>query len=208
MNKLLTLISIAFLTLQMTSCKSDIKKESLTTTEEKNDVLFSVQNADNKINFTAYKTTDKVPVKGMFTKLSVTKGGEANTIFDAMNGVEFTIPVSSIETNDSSRNFKIQKFFFGIMENTVNLSGKLILEKGTPSGFAEFTMNNVTKKLPFTYTIKNSVFNMTTVINVEQWNGQSAIASLNEACKDLHKGADGISKTWSEVAITIVSSFQ
>jgi len=45
-------------------------------------------------------------------------------------------------------------------------------------------------------------------MNLDTWNGQTAVASLNEACKDLHKGADGVSKTWNEVAIEVTSSFQ
>ena len=88
----------------------------------------------NNIGFIAYKTSDKVPVKGFFKKIEIINGAEANSIKEAIEGAEFKIPVSSIETNDSSRNFKIQKFFFNIMENTINLTGKLKLidkTKGT-----------------------------------------------------------------------------
>ena len=36
----------------------------------------------------------------------------------------------------------------------------------------------------------------------EKWDALEALASLNEACKVLHTGADGVSKTWEDVAIT------
>ena len=39
------------------------------------------------------------------------------------------------------------------------------------------------------------------------WNAKSSLDSLNLICKELHKGLDGISKTWSEVAINISSTF-
>ena len=42
---------------------------------------------------------------------------------------------------------------------------------------------------------------ISTTVNVMEWNGQEAMDSLNVACFDLHKGADGVSKTWSEVDI-------
>ena len=38
-------------------------------------------------------------------------------------------------------------------------------------------------------------------MDLETWQSQTAIASLNVVCNDKHKGPDGVSKTWSEVAI-------
>jgi hypothetical protein len=43
---------------------------------------------------------------------------------------------------------------------------------------------------------------------LDNWNAQHAVDSLNIVCKDLHKAADGISKTWNDVAINITSVFQ
>ncbi len=206
MKNLLILISLSLFTFQLTSCKSDTKKEPKTETETAKTYAFSLSNAKSDVNFIAYKTTEKVPVKGMFKTVRITGGGEGDTIKDAINGAEFSIPIGSIETNDDSRNLKIQQFFFKIMEATGTLKGKLMLEDDT-SGFAEFTMNGVTKKLPFTYTIADKVFSMNATMDVNLWNAQTALASLNEACKALHTGADGVSKTWNDVAINIVSTF-
>jgi hypothetical protein len=38
-------------------------------------------------------------------------------------------------------------------------------------------------------------------MNLEDWDGLAAVASINKACEALHTGQDGISKTWSEVAV-------
>lgn len=210
MNKFLTIVSIVALSLQLTSCKSEAKKEESkkpeTTTVEKA-APYAIKNAMNSINFTAYKTTDKVPVKGTFKSIEVISGGEGNSVKEAINGAEFSIPISSIETKDNSRNFKIRKFFFGVMANTVSLTGKLSIENDS-IGVAEFTMNDVTEKLPFTYTIKDKTFSMSTTMDIDKWNTKSAIDSLNAICKDLHKGDDGVSKTWSEVAIDVTSIFK
>ncbi|WP_442267020.1 YceI family protein [Tenacibaculum sp. ZS6-P6] len=209
MNKFLTIVSVVALSLQLTSCKSETKKEEskeIPAPIEKT-APFAIKNAENSINFTAYKTTDKVPVKGMFKKIEVLKGGEGNSVKEAINGAEFEIPISSIETKDNGRNIKIRKFFFGVMANTISLTGKLSIENDS-IGSAEFTMNNVTEKLPFTYTIKDKVFSMSAIMDIEKWNAKNAVDSLNIACKDLHKGADGVSKTWSEVAINVTSTFK
>ncbi|CAL2076752.1 YceI domain-containing protein [Tenacibaculum sp. 190524A02b] len=212
MKKIIVPLFICFIALQLTSCKKEAKKEATeTNVEEVKEVEkqapFSLKNAENAINWTAYKTTEKVPVKGQFQKVEITKGGDGATAKEAINNAEFSVPVSSIFTKDTSRDFKIKKFFFGIMDKTELLSGKLVLENDS-IGYSDITMNGVTKKLPFTYSIKDKVFNMNSTMKITDWKAEKALASLNEACKELHKGADGVSKTWDEVAIQITSTFK
>lgn len=86
------------------------------------------------------------------------------------------------------------------MENTELLSGSISITNEN-SGNLTITMNAATKSLPFTYTLVDNVFTLSGVMDLEQWNGQAAIASINKACFDLHKGADGVSKTWNDVQI-------
>ena len=113
MKKIITLVFVAVLSLNFSSCKEEGKKEveneDASVVSEK-EQAYSLKTAENNINFIAYKTTDKVPVKGMFKKIEITKAGEGSTVREAINGAEFKIPVSSIETNDSGRNFKIQRY--------------------------------------------------------------------------------------------------
>lgn len=203
--KKLTILSLLFVvTFTISSCKSDKKADKVTVKKDSKE--FSVKKATNEINFTAYKTTDKVPVGGKFNKVNITAGGEGNSIKEAINNTEFSIPVSSLFTKDTSRDFKIKKFFFGIMENTKLLSGKLVIENDS-IGFANLKMNGVTKKVPFTYSINATTFSMNATMDVTQWNAVAALNSLNTACLDLHKGADGVSKTWSDVALNIKTTF-
>ena len=192
------------------SCKSEVKKETPVKQEvvkAEKKAAFVLQDADNKINWTAYKTTEKLPVNGQFQKVNVTSNGEGNTLKEAINNAEFSIPVSSVFTKDTSRDFKIKKFFFGLMDNTKLLSGKLILENDS-IGYSDITMNGITKKLPFKYTINGKVFNLTGNLKITDFGAEKALTSLNDACKDLHKGADGVSKTWDDVAINITSTYK
>jgi hypothetical protein len=92
------------------------------------------------------------------------------------------------------------------MENTKLLSGKLVIENDS-LGYADITMNGITEKLPFSYLINDKKFSMATKMDVLNWNAKSSLDSLNLICKELHKGLDGISKTWAEVAINITSTF-
>jgi hypothetical protein len=204
------LISTGF---NFSACKSEESKEKSKAVSKKSKIVskkstaaFAVSNAKNEITFFAYKTTEKVSVGGQFKKIDVLAGGEGNSVKEAINNTEFSIPVSGLFTKNTSRDYKIKKFFFGIMDNTKLLSGKLLLTDDT-NGVAEIKMNGVSKNVPFTYTVIDKSFNMKATMDVNNWNASAALASLNKVCLDLHKGADGISKTWSEVTLDITSSF-
>ncbi|PWG06421.1 YceI family protein [Polaribacter aquimarinus] len=209
MKRIFTLSVLTVLIFNFSACKSEKKpnysKEDKAK-EKKSTAVFSLKNAKNEINFTAYKTTDKVPVGGQFKKVNINSGGEGNTIKEAINNTEFSIPVSSIFTKDTSRDFKIKKFFFAVMDNTKLLSGKLVIENDS-LGYTNITMNGVSNKVPFSYTIQGKTFTMNATMDVTKWNAIEALNSLNTVCKDLHKGADGVSKTWAEVALNIKSTF-
>lgn len=199
------LLVVAIIGLGFTSCKSDKKTETDSKTNGKA-AAFSLEKAESEINFTAYKFTEKTPVGGQFRQVNITSGGTGNTIKEAINNAEFSIPVSSLFTKNSSRDYKIQTFFFGVMEKTKLLSGKLNIENDS-IGAATINMNGVSKKVPFKYTIVNNTFAMNATMDVSNWNALDALASLNKVCEVLHTGSDGISKTWSEVALNISTKF-
>ena len=206
MKKITRFILIFCMSFHFTSCKTEEKKV-VATKKEVSLAAFSLKEAKNSIEWVAYKTTDKVPVKGRFKKVSITKNGEGASAKEAINGAEFSIPVSSLFTADSSRDYKLKKFFFGVMDNTKLLSGVLNLSDET-NGVASITMNGITANLPFTYTLKGKQFKLTATMNLDDWSAQKAVASINLACKELHKGKDGVSKTWSEVGIDISTTFK
>ncbi|RCS27558.1 hypothetical protein DUT90_05450 [Polaribacter sp. WD7] len=211
MKKIITVFGFVVLALNFIACKSEkrpeyVEEKKVEEVKKKSTAPFAFEKADNSIKFTAYKTSDKVPVGGQFKKVDIISGGEGNTIKEAVHNTEFSIPVSSIFTKEASRDYKIKKFFFGVMEKTKLLSGKLVLENDS-TGYANLKMNNVIQKVPFLYTIEAKKFSMQATMDVANWNALEALNSLNTVCKDLHTGADGISKTWSEVALNITSEF-
>ncbi|PQJ73859.1 YceI family protein [Polaribacter gangjinensis] len=206
MKKIIATIFLGILIISTAiSCKSESKKDS-SDDSEKIAAPFAIKYAKNEINFTAYKTTEKIPVGGQFSKVDIVSGGTGNSVKEAVHNTQFSIPVSSLLTKDSSRDYKIKKFFFGVMNNTELLSGKLIISDDS-NGIAKITMNGETQDVPFTYTIVDKTFNMQASIDINNWNASAALASLNKVCEDLHKGSDGVSVTWSEVALNITSTF-
>lgn len=63
-------------------------------------------------------------------------------------------------------------------------------------------LNGKTATIPLQFS-KNSDTSLSfdIVMNLENWDALAAVASINKACEALHTGKDGISKTYSEVAV-------
>ena len=110
--------------------------------------------------------------------------------------------MSSLFTKDDSRDAKLKASFFGSMLDTEFLKGKIKFAENKHS--AKITMNGVTADLPLEVTIMDERrVSMKGTMNLKDWNALGALEALNKVCFDLHKGADGVSKTWEDVAIEV-----
>jgi len=202
--KNLKLIALGMILITAIGCKDSKKSNDEVATETPTtQATYSVVNDSTKVSFIAYKTTDKAAVGGVFKEITLTNTGEGKTAFEALNGTKFSIPVSSLFTNDATgtRDPKILKFFFGVMKNTELISGEFKVS-GKNSCSIDVTLNGETANIPLQYTEKSDTsLSFDGVMNIENWDGLAAIASINKACKALHTGKDGVSKTWSEVAV-------
>ena len=197
MKKILNLCFVAIVALAMVSCA---KEKKAVETVEKTDT-YSVDAKNSTVQWTAYKTTDKLPVKGTFTEINITNANQGNSSAEALEGLTFEIPVSSIFSKDTIRDAKLNKFFFAIMDNTMSLKGSFSV-KDDANGNIALTMNGMTKDLPFTYEMSKDTILIDTKMDLNIWQAQNAVESLHQACLALHTGPDGVSKTWDEVGIT------
>ncbi len=190
----LFLITISFIT----SCKKKVKEENPLTEK-----MYTLLADSTIINWTAYKTTAKVPVKGQFSELIIENAKKDSTILGALNGLKFKIPVNSLFTNDTLRDGKLKKFFFGSMQNTNFIKGVLHMNNENTS-MVELTMNGITRELPIAYIVTDHKVTIVGNMELDNWQAKAALEALNVVCKDLHTGDDGISKTWSDVKIEVI----
>lgn len=184
------------------ACKSEQKsKKDYPETGLKE--VFVAKPEGTTVKWIAYKTTEKSPVKGGFTTLNFDpKSGSSPS--DALNDIVFSIPVSSIFSNDEARDSKIKQFFFRTMLDTDVLKG--VLKYTDDKLVASITMNGVTRNLPLDVKITDQRrVSMTGKMLLKNWGALDALESLNKACFDLHKGPDGVSKTWDEVDLEITT---
>ena len=197
MKKIINYALILIFTISLLSCEKE-KKSVEKTTATKSYVIDTLKST---VQWTAYKTTDKLPVKGTFKEINILNMNEGSSAPASLEGLEFEIPVSSIFTNDTIRDTKLNTFFFAIMENTLSLKGVFSVENETKGNLA-LTMNGLTKDLPFSYEMSRDTILINTKMDLNIWQTQAALESLHQACLALHTGPDGVSKTWDEVAIS------
>ncbi len=191
--KKISIFSFAILlNVAIISCKKEIKKEP---------AQFSIEQKTITVKWTGYKTTDKIAVNGQFNEISISNSKNAPTSIEALNGAKFSIPISSLTSDNEERDGKLKQLFFGVMKATLSLSGTLNLNNdGT--GNIDLLMNGVQQKIPVTYIASGQLVEINGTLNLDNWNTQSALASLAKACFELHKGPDGESKTWNEVVVS------
>ena len=199
-------ISILFLAMavSLASCKNEKKDNTTTeTVATETAVQYVVKPEATSVKWTAYKTTEKKPVGGEFKVLRFDEKA-GSTPEEALNNLSFSIPVSSVFTNDATntRDVKIKTSFFGAMLDTELLTGTIKYLDGAYS--ASITMNGITSDLPLEVKItEERRVVMTGVMDLKEWDALDALESLNKVCFDLHKGPDGVSKTWEDVAIEV-----
>ena len=195
-----SIIILALTLIFAISCKNE-KKETEQKTEITSIKKYVVTAEATSVEWTAYKTTEKKPVSGKFNVLNF-EDKSGDSALEALNNLSFSIPVSSIFSNKEERDAKLKKSFFEAMLDTEFLKGTL--KQQNNSIVASITMNGITHDLPLNLKITNErQVTMTGTMLLKSWNALDALESLNKACFDLHKGPDGVSKTWDDVAINI-----
>lgn len=171
-------------------------------TEEKSG-KFNYAAGDAEVGWTAYKFTEKVGVSGVFENIEITGTESAETPEGVFANAAFTIPINSINSNDEGRDHKIQEFFFGTLDETSKMTGKLVSFGDDGTAVFTLSMNGTVQEVTGEYEVEDNVLSLVSNIDVSAWGAESGIAALNKVCDELHKGEDGKSVLWPDVKINI-----
>ena len=166
---------------------------------------YSFNKDSTTVAWTAFKTTEKIGVDGKFDTVNISGTKEADNIAGVFSEASFSIPVSSINTNNPDRDMKIQKFFFGKLVGAETLSGKLKSLGNDGKGVVTVSMNGVEKDVEMDFTQNGDEVTLAAIIDVGEWNAQAGVKALNDECYELHMAGDGVSKLWPDVKISITS---
>lgn len=197
-------LSALCLTFLLASCGGDnSEKEDAKSEEQK--CFYSLNDESYELTWTAYKTNAKVGVGGTFDNVTFS-GGSGESAVEAIEGIEFEIETASVNSQNEERDPKIVEHFFGAF-NTPKITGKVQkVDPESGSATVMITMNGISYDVNGDFTMDGNSFSFKADIELGAWNGLEAVSALNEVCYDLHTGDDGVSKLWSEVAISFSGS--
>lgn len=178
---------------------------------EETKTKYAYQRAFTTLTWTAYKTSAKIGVSGSFDEFNITPGKETGSPTELMNQLSFSIPVSTTNSGNEERDPKIIESFFGVMMNTENITGTFTEINGNDSAGSvkiNISMNDVSNDVVGNYSVNGNEVKILANLNLLDWKADSSLTALNEVCSDLHKGEDGTSKLWPDVAIEITSKLK
>ena len=161
--------------------------------------------------WTAFKFTSKAPVKGNFSETSLEGPREATTLTALAEGLSMKIVGKSVKTGNPGRDATVSAFFFSFMKDGGNITGKATKVEGDDSKgtvHIDITMNGETRDVPFAYTIsKDGAVAAKASIDILDFRMQPAFNQIHKACEGQHTGDDGISKTWTQVDLSLQGNY-
>jgi YceI-like domain. len=166
---------------------------------------------DVQVVWTAFKFTGKTPVKGRFTSAAVSGTSSASSLAELLRGLKIQIDGATVETDNPGRNATIQQFFFEKFAGGPKIAASVAKVEGDDqkgSLTLNINMNGVAKDVSFPYSVSpDGVLTATGSIDMMEFSLQGPFDSLHGACEDLHKGPDGVSKTWTQVDLSVTGKF-
>ena len=161
--------------------------------------------ASLSVQWTGFKTNQKVAVPGKFLKVKNMKklGASYPNLKALLRTFIVQVDITSADTGNPPRDQTLKEKFFNVLAgnriSTAYLTG--IKEKSESNGTATMILrfNKKVKKVPVTYTYADGTLSLNGTFDILNFSAYRAFESLNQACLELHKGTDGASKTWSEV---------
>lgn len=198
-----TLVFTIFTALVFGMLSSCTPKNNTETSEVKSQEKIYLLNTDSiALQWTAYKTTQRIGVSGSFDSISINSEKTSGTIIELLTNTKIKISTASVNSNNEIRDPKIVAFFFGKFAVPNEILAN-VDSANAEKAYISITMNGVTKPVEANYTVKDNILEIIANVNTPDWNAEAGLAALNNECEDLHKGKDGISKLWPEVSVAI-----
>ena len=190
----------------LTACSTSTTKES-GNAEGQEACVYKYDSESLDFTWTAYKFTNKTGVNGSFDEIKVEASEDANNLEDLLNSVKFVINISSVNSNEVTRDIKIAQFFFGTMESTSEIIGEL---KDVDGGNVtiSLTMNDLTVDVPGTIETSGDTLKLKSTVDFNEFDAAKALSMLNQVCSEQHTGEDGKSIFWDVVDINVIALYK
>ncbi|MCF6352703.1 MAG: YceI family protein [Cyclobacteriaceae bacterium] len=197
-------LSIAILSsVLLISCGEETKEENTDSSEiAKETCTYSYVADSTTLKWTAYKFTKRAGVSGTFDHITVNNAKSSNNPLEVLIGADFSIRTSSVNSGNEERDPKLVKFFFEQLADTEMIKGKIV-SVNNGEAIVTITLNGNSVDVVGKLTVDGNKVTLATSIDMADFNGLDAIASLHEVCSAKHTDEDGKSKLWSDVDIVV-----
>lgn len=202
-------ILVALLAFSCGEEKVETKEPSNTNSKKRETVcLYQYSDKASSASWQAFKFNERVGVKGKITDVTLKPGKQnAESLKELFEGSAFKAMTNSVNSGNEERDMKLVNFFFGNLNEGEVISGEIkSLEGDNEKGIMNINLkiNGIGIVTPFNYFMNEAnKLSASATINLEDYKANLAIESINKQCDELHKGADGISKLWPDVIITL-----
>ena len=202
MKYTLIIAALSFGLLVACSGEENTNEDTITVEEVIETCTYSYDPAETVLTWTAFKLTEHKGVNGSFNEINVVANNGSEDMFDVLIGATFNIPVSGTNSQDDVRDPKIKKSFFGVMNETENITGTIKALNGS-TGTVEIKMNGVAVEYQGEVTVEGEEITLLTTIDLVDFDAQIAVDSLGVVCEAKHTGEDGVNKLWTDVDIAV-----
>lgn len=166
------------------------------------DCVFEIEKEDIHLDWEAYKTPEKVGVKGGIKELGLKEKYKGKDLKSVLEGMEFKIDTTSVRSRNAVRDARIVKFFFGKMVGGFYITGK-VKTYTDKKITVTLSMNGLSKEIELTTEHKKGKLIAVGVVDVLNFGMEKSVSELNKACYELHSG-----KTWSDVMVTLTVEYE
>ena len=195
-----SVIIISCNTGQEKNVKVDDKKELEAKADE---CIYSFSDSTIKLFWAGYKTTDKLKVLGSFQEISTNHSNQKYTSLEQLvEGITFSINSASSESGDPIRDANLKDYFFNYLTTNFEINGSLT-GYNEDVVMADIDVLGVNRTVKLKHFLVNNILKLRGELSLSELGAFKAFSSIAEKCYDLHKGPDGISKTWDEVNVLI-----
>ncbi len=166
-----------------------------------------------QVNWTAFKTMQRLAVNGSFTEVSIfgelQDPGSFTHLLSQLEGEIGVKDATLIRTGNPGRDMTLFQHFFSRFKKTPVLSAAIQDVRGDEKS-GEFAlslkMNRKSKPVLMHYQRSDSgVFEARGSLDVLDFGLSDALQDLHKTCEVLHRGPDGVSKTWPLVELKLVA---
>jgi len=174
---------------------------------------YTLDSSSVKVGWTAFKTTEKTPVKGSLNEVQVTTSKKpAKSLTALLSSAKATGQMDGEKKSDSgnpARDTTLFQKFFSLLAGSGKFQGSFLHVKGDDqAGTLDLALglNGKKKNIPLNYLLgADGSLSVTGEFDMTEFGMDAALASLHTACEALHKGKDGVSKTWPNVGLTLTA---